>query len=197
MRAATNGIAQTFFVASVLASCNQPRQQIETSVTRYGEAKCLPTIGKWQAQGSEFGELMIHNTLDVGERTALWNGVPIDRPSLHRYLREMRHYPAAAMVVVFQPQTTCSEVAAIRRVISAELECGIRRACVEYSEQAWRRQSADHAVSVQQQLPGAQQVSGKVRKWSEPVTAPTSTLSGCVVYTPSPVRLITCQSIAK
>jgi hypothetical protein len=157
MRARTTTVRMVFVVAAVVAMLaaflmlsrgflTRSERQAEAMPTRYGDGQCPPNPMIWQAQGSEFGELMIHNTLEIGDHRIGWNGVSIDRPTLDRYFGEMRAFPSAHLVVVFEPQTRCSEAEAIRRAVSATLDCGKHRSCVEYSALAWMKQSAARAV---------------------------------------------------
>jgi hypothetical protein len=107
---------------------------------KYSEKECRPAPKNWQKQGSEFGELMTVNLLEISGSQLFWNKVAIDTQTLRRYLIEVRRLnPKPNVVLVVEPQVRCSEVLALRRLISSNLHCGVGFACVEYSSRAWKR----------------------------------------------------------
>jgi hypothetical protein len=106
---------------------------------RYSEKECRPAPKNWQKHGSEFGELMTVNLLEISGTRLFWNKVPIDTQTLRSYLIEVRRLnPKPNVVLVVEPQVRCSEVLTLRRLISSNLQCGVGFACVEYSSRAWK-----------------------------------------------------------
>lgn len=106
----------------------------------YGERQCGGTPSGWQRQGSEFGELMTVNLLEVRQDRAVWNHKPVNKLTLSRYITEMsRLNPLPNFVLVIDPPSSCSEVRAIRAMITAHLPCGSQSACVEYPSAVWKR----------------------------------------------------------
>jgi hypothetical protein len=110
-----------------------------TVTEKYGEKQCRPKPKGWQTHGSEFGELMTVNLLEVRDSRLFWNNAVLNTQTLRRYLTEVRRLnPMPNMVLVVSPQALCSEVHSMRRMISSNLQCGDGFACVEYSSRAWK-----------------------------------------------------------
>jgi hypothetical protein len=106
---------------------------------KYSEKECRPAPKNWQKQGGEFGELMTVNLLELSGSRLFWNKVAIDTQTLRRYLIEVQRLnPKPSVVLVVEPQVRCSEVLALRRLSSSNLQCGVEFACVEYSSRAWK-----------------------------------------------------------
>ena len=123
-------------VASVAASGPQA-QSLTNEKPNYGARQCKPTPRGWQRQGSEFGELMIFNRLEVSRARIIWNDKPISPQVLTSYLKEAEGIPSIGMQLVIGPSALCTEVEVARRAISTHLPCGYDRACVEYSKADW------------------------------------------------------------
>jgi hypothetical protein len=116
------------------------RLQAATKAATYGENQCRPAPQGWQRRGSEFGELMTVNLLEIRHDRLVWNGAPVNRRTLQTYLAESRRLnPAPNIVLVIDQRSTCSEVASVRASISGGLRCGSDHACVEYTAAAWRK----------------------------------------------------------
>ncbi len=123
-------------VASVAASGSQAKS-FTNEKSNYGARQCKPTPRGWQRQGSEFGELMIFNRLEVSRARMIWNDKPISPRVLTGYLKEARGMPSIGMQLVIDPSALCTEVEAARRAISMHVPCGHDLACVEYSKADW------------------------------------------------------------
>ncbi len=123
------------------ASCGKPPPPPQSPApTIYALDRCGGTPAGWQAQGSEFGELMSHNLLQVGSKGLKWNRVPVSGTVLRTYLGAVSSLnPAPALVVIFEPDGDCRAVAGIRRAIETRLSCGQAGICVEYSQAQWAR----------------------------------------------------------
>jgi hypothetical protein len=106
----------------------------------YSANECRPAPQGWQRQGSEFGELLQINVLEFRQHRLRWNGFPASRKSVLRLLVKVRRFdPPPGMVLVLHSDATCTEVAAIRKLIAARLHCGREQTCVEYSIAEWNR----------------------------------------------------------
>lgn len=123
-----------------LTSCKEGAPPKAALATTYGQSRCAPVPANRARQGSEFGELMSRNVLAVDQRALQWNGVPITRPTLKEYLGDLRALsPGPALVIVFDPTTSCDVVETVRRTIAGEKLCGSLSVCVEYSAAEWEK----------------------------------------------------------
>jgi hypothetical protein len=106
----------------------------------YANGRCGGSPKNWQPQGSEFGELMSRNVIGVESGELRWNGSIIGPKTLRRYLTDFPKLdPRPNLVVVFDPQTDCSTVEAVRREVTQSASCGEASACVDYTDAEWRK----------------------------------------------------------
>jgi hypothetical protein len=133
--------------ALVLVGCNGSQAQPERRSSTYNVSRCGGAPSNWSPHGSEFGELMAHNTLEVGPASVRWNGIAISAATAKEYLGDMNQLnPHVNIQVVFDELTDCNVVQQTRALVSDNLHCGPTEACVEYSEPEWQGQQARHAV---------------------------------------------------
>lgn len=123
------------FAAFILAGCARAAVEFEKTPI-YAEAMC-GGHPSWSVQDAESGELTTHNNLEIGPSGTIWNGSPIDRKTLGRYLGEVAALnPQPVIVLIAKPHARCTDVSAIRLMLEARSLCsgGI---CVEYSQSEW------------------------------------------------------------
>ena len=106
----------------------------------YSEGRCGGSPAHWSPQGSEFGELLLHDKLYVTPKKLTWNDTPVTRAVMHsRLLRARQMPPNVSLQVIFSGRTGCHFVQSIRTDISAALQCGRDHKCIEYSDTDRRR----------------------------------------------------------
>jgi len=120
-------------VAFALAACERGPVHPPKPAS-YAEDKCGGQPS-WSATGSESGELMTYNHLEVTPSAILWNGVAISRATLSDYLVQIRALnPRPVTALVPSSNANCNEVEAVRKVMEDRLRCSAERYCVEYSK---------------------------------------------------------------
>jgi hypothetical protein len=83
---------------------------------------------------------MSRNVIEVESGEFRLNGSVIGPKTLRRYLAEFpKLEPRPNLVVVFDPQTDCGTVEAVRREVSESVPCGDTSVCVEYTDAEWRK----------------------------------------------------------
>lgn len=132
--------ALAIVAAVAIGSGSDPLQAAKKAAT-YGENQCRPAPQGWKRRGTEFGELLTFNLLEVRHNRLIWNGTPIKRQILQTYLIESRRLnPVPNITLVIDQRSTCLEVASARAAISAGPRCGSEHhVCVEYTAATWRR----------------------------------------------------------
>jgi hypothetical protein len=137
-------------IGAVLFSggCDSPRREAGQSVATYGSTRCGGPGPGWSAHGSEFGELMAHNTLAVGPAKLTWNGVALSAATLQSYLQEMRRLnPSVNLQLVFDERADCGLVKQTRALVTGKLGCHSTGQCVEYSGGEYRAEESRRAVN--------------------------------------------------
>ena len=124
-------LVETALAASAIVA-NPHVANADRRLEAYREGQCGGTPSGWQKQGSEFGELMTVNLLEVRKDQLVWNHKPVNKRIIRRYIAEMsRLNPLPNIVLVIDPRSSCSEVRAIRAIITSRLHCGSVRARLE------------------------------------------------------------------
>ena len=126
-------------VTSVLLSlCSVPAFGANSPV--YSSHRCGGSPVGWSRQGTEFGELLYQNRIDVSRHFIRWNGRPVTAARLSLLLSEARHLnPRPGLDVVFRGDVDCRKVQMIREDVTSRLACGPEQRCVEYSYAEWAR----------------------------------------------------------
>jgi hypothetical protein len=125
-----------------LASCGKPAAPPSPPATTYALNRCGGPPASWRAQGSEFGELMTSNRLQVGAKGLEWNQTRISGETLRTYLSALSAlHSGSGLSVIFEPAADCRAVADVRRAIETRLSCA-RAVCVEYSQAEWAKAPA-------------------------------------------------------
>lgn len=120
--------------------CGHQADAIQGQPTVYAQQRCGGLPVKWGRKGSESGELMTYNRLDVGSTAMRWNGKIIDTATLHRYVSDVHKLnPQPVTVVVAADRADCGTIKNVRRLLDAELECSANLVCVEYSQAEWTK----------------------------------------------------------
>ncbi len=109
-----------------------------SSLPTYSENKCLPSALGWMPQGSQSGELMWFNAIEVTPGQAMWNGNHVSNDNLRNLLTNASRNHFGSMVLIIDPSLTCEEVNELRDVVTEKMKCGPERICVEYSTVEWR-----------------------------------------------------------
>ncbi|MDF7776503.1 hypothetical protein P1X14_14705 [Sphingomonas sp. AOB5] len=128
-------------IALALTGCGQPSPAPSPRPESYAERRCGGVPSAWGEPGSENGELMQFNRLDVSDSGLRWNDKAIDRAAMHRNLDAVAAIglPLPLTVIVVADATGCSTVASVRSEIDARLHCAASHNCIEYSEADWRK----------------------------------------------------------
>ena len=119
-----------------LAACKrEPVSPLKAA--SYAEGMCGGRPS-WAAPGSESGELMTYNHVQVTQSGTLWNGVAIDRATLNYYLEQVRALsPQPITALVPDSKAKCDDVESVRRTMETRLRCSVEKTCVEYPNQEW------------------------------------------------------------
>ncbi|WP_395328185.1 hypothetical protein WBP06_12585 [Novosphingobium sp. BL-8H] len=120
----------------LIAGCNPTAQN--SPVATYSKGKCSPGQANWMPKGSQSGELMWSNAINIEPGQLEWNGNPVTNGQLKHLLAEAAHNPFGGMVLVVGPSVPCDQVDEFRRTITASMKCGKGRICVEYSTDEWQ-----------------------------------------------------------
>ena len=111
----------------------------------YSSDHCGVSPVAWSRQGSEFGELLLHNRINVAPQHLSWNGRRVTARQLRSLLTQARQLnPLASMQVVFRGDVGCRRVRLIRQDVTKHLRCGAGQTCVEYSYSEWKRTLPPH-----------------------------------------------------
>jgi hypothetical protein len=127
-------------VAAILSLAACKREPIQPpKPTIYGDGLCGGRPS-WSVAGSEGGELMTYNRLQVTPAETLWNGVAVSRATLNDYLGQIRALnPRPVTALVPDSAARCNDVEAVRRVMEVRLQCATEGHCVEYPETEWAK----------------------------------------------------------
>ena len=91
---------------------------------------------------------MYHNSLAVGPAKLTWNGAAVNAETLRRYLQQASQLnPRPSIQVVFDDHADCRLVNQTRKLVSDNLGCDSRGACVEYSETEYHAEASRHSVN--------------------------------------------------
>ena len=121
-------------LASFPARCEA---EANPNYQRYGQNKCLPFEPNWLPQGSQFGELMWFNALNVKPTGLTWNEHRVSEISFQQKIAKAGRMPFGGFVFIVDLSAPCTKVDALRRIITRTLKCGAHRICVEYSTPEW------------------------------------------------------------
>ena len=136
----------TFSLLLAMSPCSSQARTHKPSLT-YNGNRCGGTPSGWSAQGSEYGELMVHNSLRVERGRFTWNGATVSSATIQMYLAQMKSlHPSVSLQVVFDRNAGCGLVNRVRRVVDQTLHCGRGQRCIEYSKTEWQARSAGHVV---------------------------------------------------
>lgn len=141
--------ALTWTIVTLLVDgCDRPQDRSPRAATVYAADRCGGPVAGWSLPGSEYGELMAHNSLAVGSAKLTWNGAPISMTTLHSYFETMGQLdPRVNLQVIFENGAACSRVRSMRELIAEQLDCSFQGACVEYSRPAYEMEASRHIVN--------------------------------------------------
>jgi hypothetical protein len=132
--------------AFAAAACNRSEGLKAPVTVPYSLNRCGGVPAGWSPQGSEYGELMAHNTLIARTSGFAWNGVAISADTLQSYLRSIsRLNPRVNIQVVFDERADCRLIKETRAMVAKD-NCRFRGQCVEYSEAEYQAQLSRHAA---------------------------------------------------
>jgi len=126
--------------ALTAVGCTSSHAQAERSISTYKVNRCGGSPRSWAPRGSEFGELLLHDRLEVAPNHFIWNETPVSRTSLHHRLLVARHMPSnVGLQLIFSGADDCRLVRSIRQEVDDTLRCGRDHKCVEYLAGEHRR----------------------------------------------------------
>jgi hypothetical protein len=122
------------------AACGQKPAPPAPKPSIYAQNQCGGASPAWSPQGSELGDMVLFNRLDITPRGLKWNDQPVDRQMLRRYLREASNLkPTPITTLVVDRSATCTAVAAVRNAMDGILKCSSKWKCVEYADIQWAK----------------------------------------------------------
>ena len=121
------------------ASCKDRHEITSTKKTAIFKADLCGGYPKgWRPLGSESGEFVVYNELNLGVSGVRWNGASIDDSTLRNYLIRIQDFtPTPVTALVIDDTVSCLRVDRIRAIMNEFGHCNGEASCVEYSSQAW------------------------------------------------------------
>jgi hypothetical protein len=95
-------------------------------------SKCPSLLPGWKALGSDIVHSIQWNKVEIGQSGITWNGVPVDKSELEKYLNITRDLNPTPLVI-FDPAgaSSCQIASKIRDTVDNAADCNSKSACFQ------------------------------------------------------------------